>query len=84
MWTQESEAHVARHGLSPDEIEEALYTKPRWADPGRDGTSLVWCTTAAGRYLLVVVVEAADGRDFIVTARDMDRDEKVRFRRRKR
>jgi hypothetical protein len=41
----------------------------------------VWCTTAAGRHLLVVVVDAADGRDYIVTARDMDDDEKASFRR---
>jgi hypothetical protein len=81
MWTEESEAHIARHGITPDDVEEALYTRPRWIDSGRDNTTLVWCTTAAGRHLLVVVVDAADGRDYIVTARDMDDDEKASFRR---
>lgn len=81
MWTEESEVHIARHGVTPDEVEEALYTNPRWIDKGRGGTRLVWCTTAVGRHLLVVVGDAADGRDYVVTARDMDSDEKKLFRR---
>jgi len=80
MWTEESEAHIARHGVTPDDVEEALYTRLRWIDSGRDNTTLVWCTTAAGRHLLVMVADAADGRDYIVTARGMD-DEKASFRR---
>lgn len=80
-WTLESETHIARHGVSPDEVEEALYTRPRRVDPGRNDTRLVWCTTATGRHLLVVVADSVDGRDFIVTARDMNPDEKAAFRR---
>jgi hypothetical protein len=34
-----------------------------------------------GRHLLVVLAEAADGRDYVVTARDMDNDEKASFSR---
>lgn len=52
-------------------MEEALYGRPGLVEPGRGGTRLVYCTTTAGRYLLVVVAEAPDGRDFVVTARDM-------------
>ena len=81
LWTEESEVHIARHGISPAEVEEALYTRPRWVDTGKDDTRLVWCTTAAGRHLLVVLADAADGRDYVVTARDMDHDEKASFRR---
>jgi len=36
--------------------------------------------SAAGRYLLVVVAEGLDGRDFIVTARGMTDNEKRTFR----
>jgi uncharacterized protein len=81
MWSEDSEAHIARHGVTPDEVEEGLYTRPRRIDDGRNETTLVWCTTTSGRHLLVVVAEAPDGRDFIVTARDMDDDEKKRFQR---
>lgn len=80
-WTLESEVHVARHGVIPDEVEEALYSRPRLVEPGRDGIRLVYCGTIAGRHLLVVA-EVPDGCDFIVTARDMTEMEKRAFRRR--
>jgi uncharacterized protein len=82
MWTEESEAHIARHGVSPAEVEEALYARPRLVAGGREGTTLVFSTTAAGRHLLVVLAEAPDGRDFVVTARDMTSNEKQSFRKR--
>jgi uncharacterized protein len=81
MWTEDSEAHIARHGVQPSEVEQALYTRPRLTTAGRDGTTLVLGTSNEGRHLLVVVVaESADGRDFIVTARDMTDNEKRLFR----
>lgn len=83
MWTQDSEEHIARHGVSPDEVEEAVYVRPRLVAPGATGTTLVYCTTSAGRHLLVVLAEALDGRDYVVTARDMTNNEKRAFRRRR-
>lgn len=83
MWTEESEAHIARHGISPDEVEQALYTRPRLVEPGKSETALVYCVTDAGRHLLVVVAEGLDGRDYVVTARDMTGNEKRAFRRRR-
>ena len=80
MWTEDSEAHVARHGVTPAEVEQALYDRPRLRTAGRNGTTLVLGTTNEGRHLLVVVSEAIDGRDFIVTARDMTDNEKRPFR----
>ena len=80
MWTEDSEAHIARHGVQPSEVEQALYGRPRLTTAGRDGTTLILGTSNAGRHLLVVVTEAADGRDFIVTARDMTNNEKRMFR----
>lgn len=41
---------------------------------------MVLGTSNEGRHLLVVVAEAADGRDFVVTARDMTDSEKRLFR----
>jgi len=79
-WTEGSEAHIARHNITPYEVEQALYTRPRLAVPGRENTTEVLGTTTAGRHLLVVVTEAADGRDYIITARDMTTNEKRTFR----
>jgi len=79
-WTEDSETHIARHNITPYEVEQALYTRPRLAVPGREDTTEVLGTTTVGRYLLVVVTEAADGRDYIITARDMSPTEKRTFR----
>jgi hypothetical protein len=80
-WTEESEEHIARHKVTPDEVEQVVNTHPRLTKTGRGGTELIYGTTDAGRYLLIVVSEALDGLDFIVTARDMDLDEQQEFRR---
>lgn len=80
MWTEDSEAHIAHHGIQPSEVEQVLYGRPRLRTAGRHGTALVLGTSNEGRHLLVVVSEAADGRDFVVTARDMTDSEKRLFR----
>lgn len=80
LWTEDSEAHIARHDVQPSEVEQALYGRPRLSTAGREGTTLVLGTSSEGRYLLVVVTEAADGRDFVVTARDMTDRERRLFR----
>lgn len=80
-WTEESEDHIARHDVAPEEIQEALYTRPRWITAGRSGTTLVYAMTDSGRYLLVVIAPALDGGVYIVTARDLNDSERRTFRR---
>lgn len=80
-WTEESEDHIARHGVTPEEVQEALYTRPRWITPGRSGTTLVFAMTDAGRHLLVVIAPALGGGVHVVTARDLTATERRTFRR---
>jgi hypothetical protein len=85
MWTEESEEHIwARRHVTPAEVEEVVNTRPRLVEPGRDDTEQVFGTTTAGRFLLVVLTEALDGRDYVVTARDMPASERRSFVRRAR
>ena len=85
MWTEESEHHIwSGHEVTPAEVEEAVNTRPRLVEPGQDDTELVFGTTDAGRYLVVVLAEALDGRDYVVTARRMTDAERRMFRRRAR
>jgi uncharacterized DUF497 family protein len=78
-----SAGHLAAHGVSLDEVREAILEHPYWAAPGRDDTTLVYGRTYAGRYLLVVVIP--EGQEaFVVTARDMTEAEKKTFRRKAR
>ncbi|CAN5269704.1 hypothetical protein BH20ACT5_BH20ACT5_10270 [soil metagenome] len=70
-WNDASEAHIARHGVTPLEVEEVVNTGPRWEHHGLDDSTLVYGRTDAGRHLLVVLVELADGRRYVATARDL-------------
>jgi uncharacterized protein len=80
-WTQWSEDHVARHGVEPREVEDVLFTRPRWIAAGRADTTLVFGTTRSGRLLVVVTVDQGDQVAFVVTAREMTGPEKRTFRR---
>ena len=75
--------HIAGHGVTLDEVRQAVLEHPYWAVPGRDRTTLVYGRTYAGRYLLVVAFTEGD-EAFIVTARDMTAAEKKTFRRKAR
>ena len=58
-------------------------TTPLLVRSGRDGTTLIYGRTYAGRYLFVVAI--AEGEEaFIVTARDMTNAEKKTFHRKAR
>jgi len=81
FWSPERESHIARHGVKPGEVEDVCCSGPRWHAAGRGGSTLVYGTSSAGRYLLVVLVEASDGRHLVVTARDMTDSERRTFRR---
>lgn len=84
-WTERAEDHIAAHNITPDEVEQVLYTRPRLVLAGqRDHTNYIFGTTAAGRHLLVVLAEAIDGRDYVVTAREMTHTEHRTFARKRR
>lgn len=63
-WTEDSEAHIARHKVDPADVEQAVFSRPRLVDSGSGGTRVVFGTTDAGRYLVVVLSDAEDGRLF--------------------
>lgn len=83
-WTEDSEDHIARHKVDPAEVEQAVFSRPRLLNSGRGGTQVVFGTTDAGRYLVVVLSNGEDGRLFVVTARDMTDSERRTFIRRAR
>jgi uncharacterized protein len=78
-WTDDSETHIARHGVTPEEVEQSTH-RPFYTMPGRDGTTLLFGQTDAGRYLLVVLARSGDGRWFVVTARAMTDSERRVFK----
>jgi len=54
--------HIAAHGVTLDEVREAILEHPCWVVPGRDGTTPVYGQTYAGRYLPVATIAKARKR----------------------
>lgn len=86
IWDPWNEEHVRRHGVEPEEVEEAvfdpstIFLRTRSARSARRYIALG--LTEAGRHLFVVLDPFGDGRAYSVTARDMTDGERRWFKRR--
>ncbi|RCW40468.1 hypothetical protein DFQ14_111117 [Halopolyspora algeriensis] len=76
--------HLARHGVSLDEVREAVLERPVYQHSGRNNTVNVYGRTFAGRYLFVVLADQGNGLAFVVTARTMQAKERRLFHRKAR
>jgi len=77
VWSEPDIAHIARHGVTPDEIEEVVSANPVWrrgrTHPATGRTSLIALgQTEAGRHLFIVLSPRELGRARCVTAMEMD------------
>lgn len=84
LWDEEDDedgnvAHIARHGVDADEVEEALTLRPLVLRTG-DGRYLGYGKTADGRPLFVVFVPKEAGLVKPLTARTMTDREKRLYR----
>jgi hypothetical protein len=74
LWPDDRIEHIARHGVTPEEVEGVCFGRPfvrRTKSGGENPVYLVQGQTAAGRYLVCVVITFPDGNGYPVTARDM-------------
>ena len=87
IWTPDRIEHIARHGVTPEEVEEVCWGKAfvqRAKSEGDNPVYYVLGQTAAGRYLFCVMIRFPDGNGYPVTAREMTTKEKRRYRKWKR
>jgi uncharacterized protein len=61
----------SKHGISFEEVEDTCLSEERHVRRSREGLYKIFGQTAAGRYLLIVLVNVESGRWKIVTAREM-------------
>ena len=83
VWPGDRIEHIAAHGVSPEEVEEAC-SRPlvqRAKSSGENPVNYVLGQTMAGRYLFCVIISFPDGRGYPVTARPMTHKERRRFSR---
>ena len=83
VWPQERIDHIARHGVTPEEVEDVCFGEPLVQIAKSEGKNPVYYMlgqTRSGRYLFCVVIAFPDGKGYPVTARPMTQKEKRRFR----
>ena len=73
IWDPWNVAHIARHQVTPDEVEEVCHGDPI-VQVGKQGRSLVFGPTQAGRMLAIVLdPETGEGVYYPETARPASR-----------
>ena len=80
-WNRWNEGHIARHGVAPEEAEEALLHARKPFPRKYEDKWLAWGATVSGRMLQVVFVLDLDATVFIIHARDLTDRERKRLRR---
>jgi uncharacterized DUF497 family protein len=83
IWPEDRIEHIARHGVTPEEVEEVCFGKSfvrRAKSEGENPVYYVQGQTDAGRYLLCVIIQFPDGNGYPVTAREMTSKDKRRYR----
>lgn len=74
-WNEANIEHIARHGVTPEEVEEACDNRPLILK-GRSGTYLIYSQSDAGRFILTIANYRGNGTIRVITARDMTENEK--------
>ncbi|TAN41961.1 MAG: BrnT family toxin [Nitrospirae bacterium] len=72
QWDDNNIAHIARHSISPDEVEDVAFDDDPWIRKGKSGTRYMLGYTIGGRYLFVVYALKGKGTVRVITAMDMD------------
>lgn len=82
-WPKDRIEHIARHGITPGEVEEACFGQAfvqRAQSRGENPVYYVLGQTEAGSYLFCVVIQFPDGKGYPITARPMTGKEKRRYK----
>jgi uncharacterized DUF497 family protein len=84
IWDEETINHIARHGVTPEEVEEIFFNEGDTPVifKGKEGKYLAYGQTQSGRYLLVVWAIHYK-KTGIITARDLTKKEKQLYQRNK-
>jgi uncharacterized DUF497 family protein len=80
IWVEGNIPHIARHNVTPDEVEQACQREPITKE-AKQGRIMAIGQTQAGRILAIVLAPSEDeGIYFVVTARTADKKERQLFR----
>jgi uncharacterized DUF497 family protein len=83
IWPDERIEHIARHGVTPAEVEAVCWSRAlvlRAQSPGPNPVYYFLGQSKAGRHLFCVIILFPDGMGLPVTARPMTTKERRRYR----
>ena len=81
QWDDENTEHIAKHGISPLEVEDVCFgTHINY--PGRCGRHILYGKTSHGRHLMVVIEHLHASMFRPITSRPMTDSEKTTYRKR--
>ena len=83
QWDEDNVAHIARHKVYPDEVEELAFDDEPWIRKGRGETRYMLGYTISGRYLFIVYILKGKGIARVVTPMDMDEKSRRLYRKRR-
>lgn len=83
LWPADRIEHIAAHNITPEEFEEVCFGHSlvlRAKSEGENPVYHILGQTAAGEYLLCIVIQFPNGKGFPITARPMTPKEERRYR----
>jgi uncharacterized protein len=86
LWPEDRIDHIARHGITLEEVEEVCFGRPLTLRAKSDGPHPLYYymgQTHSGRYIFCVIIVFPDGNGYPVTARPMTMKEVRRYRQRR-
>jgi uncharacterized protein len=87
IWPRDRVDHIARHNITPQEVEEVCFGRSyvrKTRAKGKNPVYYVLGQTEAGLYLFCIIIRLPDGKGYPVTARPMTNREKIGYRKWKR
>ena len=78
IWDNENVEHIVEHRVEPDEIEDVCYGKSRIERVSGNKYAILG-QTAEGRHLFVIVAHRGRGIFRVITAREMNENERRRY-----
>ncbi|MCK4476376.1 MAG: hypothetical protein KAU16_06580 [Methanophagales archaeon] len=78
LWNDWNIDHIARHNVSPHEVEEVCYSNPS-VSRARNKTLRIIGQTYSGRFLTIFLAPRGKGSYFVVTTREATEAERRRF-----
>ena len=82
-WDEKNENHIAGHGVTIFEVEEAILFDRPFYQRSREDKYIVYAVTQEGRYLFIVFVIKDNGWIRVISARDMSEKEKRYYKKKK-